>query len=98
MPQLCHSSALALTAALIEPVYQFDPHNLRTTATLTDNTYTLNGEKIYTPLPDCPDTILIYAKDVATETTQGFLVNHDNPGLYDIRPNFSPKNGCATPR
>lgn len=81
LPQLCRDSPPALTAALIEPSYQFNPHKLNTTASFNDGTYTLNGKKIYVPLADWADTILVYAKDMETRSTQAFLVQRDNPGL-----------------
>ena len=82
LPTMCATSPPALTAALLEPHYQFSPYQLNTTARLDQTTYVLDGVKIYCPLAEQADTILIYAKDTASNTSQAFLVARENPGLH----------------
>src|SRR6266545_5595982 len=49
------------TAALIEYAFDFDPNALRTTATLKDEDYVLNGEKAFVPFAKDAEVILVYA-------------------------------------
>ncbi len=80
LPPLCNAQPPALTAALLEPVHQFNPRALETTARVANGGFVLNGEKAFVPLADGADTILVYAagEDASTEA---FLVSCENPGL-----------------
>ena len=80
LPQLCGVQPPALTAALLEPVHQFNPRALETTASIANGGFVLNGEKAFVPLADGADTILVYAASEDTGT-EAFLVPSDNPGL-----------------
>lgn len=79
LPRLGADTPPPFTAALIEPVYQFDPRRLATTAVKDGNSYILNGVKRFTPLAQGAETILVYANEEGT--TQGFLVPGDAEGL-----------------
>ena len=52
-----------VSAALLEPGIFFDPHALKTTATIEGSKVTLNGEKAYVPLGATADWLLVYARD-----------------------------------
>ncbi len=67
------------TAALIEYAFDFDPNALRTTATLKDEDYVLNGEKAFVPFAKDAEVILVYAN--LDGQTQGFIVPKDAAGL-----------------
>ena len=69
------------SAALLEPGVFFDPHNLKTTATIHGAKVTLNGEKAYVPLGASADWLLIYARESESGQTDAYLVEAGTPGL-----------------
>lgn len=79
LPLFCDETPPAVTAALTEPTIQFDPRALKTTARRQGDGYVLNGVKIYVPLADAAETILVYANEGGA--TQAFLVSADAPGV-----------------
>ena len=79
LPHFCDVSLPSLTAALIEPLIQFDPRNLQTTAVRDGDSYVLNGSKSVVPLADTVETFLIYANE--NGQTQAFFVPADAAGL-----------------
>ncbi len=68
-----------VTAALTEPVIQFDPRKLKATAVLEGDEYVLNGVKSFSPLADKAETYLIYANEGGQ--TQAFFVPAGTAGL-----------------
>jgi alkylation response protein AidB-like acyl-CoA dehydrogenase len=68
-----------LTAALTEPVIQFSPYHLKTTAVRDGDSYELNGTKTMVPLAGEAKLILVYAEE--NGQTQAFLVDADTPGV-----------------
>jgi acyl-CoA dehydrogenase len=68
-----------LTAALTEPVIQFNPYRLKTTAVREGAHYILNGAKTMVPLAAEADLILVYASEDGQ--TQAFLIPADTPGM-----------------
>lgn len=79
LPQFCRENRPAMTAALTEPVIQFDPYKLGTKAVLDGDGYVLNGVKTMVPLADSADEILVYAQEDGR--TQAFFVPTDAEGL-----------------
>lgn len=79
LPLFCDESAPAATAALVEPVYQFDPAALDTTATKQDNNYVISGRKTLVPLAHDAEWMLVYASEKGR--TQAFVVPADAPGV-----------------
>lgn len=67
------------TAALLEPSFDFDTHDLKTSASDDTDSYLLNGEKIYVPFANQADRLIVYASYQGG--TQGFIVSKDTPGL-----------------
>src|SRR6185369_10438100 len=61
LPGIVDGQWTPYTAALIEYAFDFDPNALRTTATLKDEDYVLNGEKAFVPFAKDADVILVYA-------------------------------------
>ncbi|MCZ7672566.1 MAG: acyl-CoA dehydrogenase family protein [Chloroflexi bacterium] len=54
LPLFCEESLPQVTAALTEPVIQFDPRKLKTTAVLDGEDYLLNGIKSFVPGQQTP--------------------------------------------
>jgi alkylation response protein AidB-like acyl-CoA dehydrogenase len=79
LPQFCDEAFPKATAALIEPVYQFDPTELATTAEKEGSEYTINGVKTFVPLADEAELFLVYAQE--RNRTQAFIVPTNTPGL-----------------
>jgi acyl-CoA dehydrogenase len=79
LPLFCEEKPPQVTAALTEPVIQFDPRQLKTTAVLDNEDYVLNGSKSFVPLAAGAETFLIYANE--NGTTQAFFVPADAEGV-----------------
>ena len=67
------------TAAITEPVIQFDPAELATVAEKTGESYVINGKKTFVPLAPSAALFLVYARE--NGTTQAFIVPGDTPGI-----------------
>lgn len=70
---------LPYTAALVEPAFDFDPNNLRTTAVAQGDEYILNGKKIYVPYALDYEGMIVYAS--LDGLTQGFIIPKGTPGV-----------------
>jgi acyl-CoA dehydrogenase len=84
LPPLAGDNFVAATAALMEPVFDFDPAAMRTTAEPTFGDYVINGAKCYVPLASESEMILTYAARRAVSGVggvDGFLVPRDLPGV-----------------
>jgi alkylation response protein AidB-like acyl-CoA dehydrogenase len=79
LPRFCGETFPAATAAIIEPVLQFDPAELATRAERAGDSYVLNGKKSFVPLAQGAELFLVYANE--NGLTQAFLVPGDAPGL-----------------
>jgi acyl-CoA dehydrogenase len=79
LPKVIEGDWAPYTAALIEYAFDFDPLALKTTATLNDDAYILNGEKAFVPFAKDAELILVYAN--LDGRTQGFIVPKDAAGL-----------------
>lgn len=79
LPEFCDETPPAFTAALTEPVVQFSPYKLRTTAIREGASYVLNGTKTVVPLAADAKMFLVYANEDGE--TQAFLVSADTDGL-----------------
>lgn len=75
----CDETFPKATAAIIEPLYQFDPAELTTTAEKSGDDYVLNGKKTFVPLAQEATLFLVYARE--NGLTQAFLVTSDTPGV-----------------
>lgn len=80
LPQFCEESFPKATAALIEPVYQFDPATLATTAVKEGDGYVIDGVKTMVPLAREAEWFLVYAGE--NNLTQAFIVAADTPGIH----------------
>ncbi len=79
LPLFCGDEMPKVTAALTEPSFQFDPRELKTTAVLDGEAYTLNGVKMAVPIAPEAELFLIYANE--NGQTQAFLVAGGADGL-----------------
>ena len=79
LQQFCDERFARATAALIEPVYQFDPADLATTAEKSGDGYVINGQKTYVPLAQEAEHFLVYAQE--NGLTQAFIVPATTPGV-----------------
>jgi acyl-CoA dehydrogenase len=73
-----------LTAALLEPDYDFDPTALRTTVKKDAKGYVLNGRKCRVPNGGSAETFLVYAREGTAEgfgSVSAFFVPKNTPGL-----------------
>jgi len=79
LEQFCGDSFPRVTAALVEPVIQFDPAELQTTAVKEGENFVINGKKTYVPLAKQAEVFLVYAQE--NGATQAFIVPADAPGI-----------------
>ncbi len=79
LPKFCDETFPRATAAIVEPVIQFDPANLATTAEKDEDGFVINGKKTMVPLADKAEYFLVYATEKGT--TQAFIVASDTPGI-----------------
>ena len=79
LPLFCDEDFPKATAAIVEPVLQFDPADLSTTAEKVSDGYVINGTKTFVPLADEAELYLVYAQEKGT--TQAYIVKGDAPGV-----------------
>lgn len=79
LPQVIAGEWRPFTAALIEYAFDFDPNELKTTATLQGDAYVLQGEKAFVPFADRAEALLVYAK--LDGQSQAFIVEKEAAGL-----------------
>lgn len=84
LPQFCEETPPKMTAAVIEPLVQFNPFRLTTIATREGDAYVLRGTKAYVPGAEEADVFLVYANEGGI--TQAFFVPADTPGLTVGKP------------
>ncbi len=81
LPAFCDVDRPIMTAALMEPSVTFDPWRPTTTATRSNGTITLNGEKAYVPLAADAERLIVYARDSETGKVDGYIVEKGTEGL-----------------
>ncbi|RME88251.1 MAG: acyl-CoA dehydrogenase [Anaerolineae bacterium] len=79
LPPVIEAEWRPYTAALIEYAFDFDPFELKTTATAQGDSYVLNGEKAYVPFAKDAEAMLVYAN--LEGKTQGFIVPKGTKGV-----------------
>lgn len=80
LSRFCDDSFPKATAAIVEPVYQFDPAELATKAEKSADGFVISGVKTYVPLANEADTFLVYASEGGV--TQAFIVPASSPGVH----------------
>lgn len=79
LPKVIGGKWSPFTAAFIEYSFDFDPNDLKSTASIQGDQYVLNGEKAFVPFARDSEAILVYA--VLDGQTQGFIVPKNVTGL-----------------
>lgn len=79
IPPVIEAEWQPYTACLLEPYFDFDAAELRTTAHLEGDEYILRGEKVFVPFAAEAQGMVVYAN--LDGKTQGFLVSPGTPGL-----------------
>jgi acyl-CoA dehydrogenase len=79
IPPVIEADWRACTAALIEPSFDFDPNELKTTAKAEGEDYILDGVKTYVPYAAEAQSLVVYAS--LDGVTQGFIVPKNADGL-----------------
>ena len=79
IPPVIEAEWQPYTAALIEPFFDFDPTELRLTASKNDGGYILNGQKAYVPFAAEAKGLIVYAS--LEGRTQAFILPAGTPGL-----------------
>ena len=79
LAKFCDEKFPKATAALVEPVIQFDPAELKTTAVKEGDTFVISGKKTYVPLAKEAKLFLVYANE--NGATQAYIVPGDAPGV-----------------
>ncbi len=81
LPMFLEDRLPHVTAALLEPGIFFDPHDLKTTATVHGDKVTLNGTKAYVPLAATADSMLVYARDSESGQLDAYLLEVGTKGV-----------------
>jgi len=79
LPAIVEGDWTPYSAALIEQHFDYDPNELRTTATIDGDYFVISGEKYYVPFAREAKTMLVFAS--LSGKTQGFIVPSDLSGI-----------------
>jgi acyl-CoA dehydrogenase len=79
LPRVVGAEWQPCASGLVEYSYDFDPNDLRTTATIRADQFVIQGEKAFVPFAPEARTLLIYAK--LDSRTQGFIVPRATAGI-----------------
>ena len=79
IPKVIEGDWCPFTAALIEPSFDFDPNDLKTTARKSGETFILDGVKTYVPYAAEAEAMVVYAN--LDGVTKGFIIQKNTAGL-----------------
>ncbi len=79
LPPIVEGEWTPYTAAIVEGNYDYDPNDLKTTATIDGDSLLITGEKIYVPFAKEAKTMVVYAS--LNDQTQGFIIPNGISGL-----------------
>ncbi len=79
LPPIVEGDWTPYTAALIEPFYDNDLNDLKTTAMLDNDGYVISGNKSYVPHAREAKAMIVYAS--LNGMTQGFIVSNGHKGV-----------------
>lgn len=82
LPPFTGAAFRAATAAVMEPAWDFDVSELRTTARRDRGGYVIEGLKCYVPLAAEAQHLLVYARMEETNETGLFVLDRGAPGLH----------------
>jgi alkylation response protein AidB-like acyl-CoA dehydrogenase len=86
LPRFCEGTFVAATTALMEPRATFDPMEPQSTATASNDGYTLNGSKCMVPLGESADHVLVIAQ-LEEKGPAAFIVEGTPEGMTRTREN-----------
>jgi len=79
LPPVIEDEWKPYSAAFVEPHFDFDPNDLRTTAVESGDTYLITGEKVFVPFGEEMENCIVYAQ--LDGSTQGFIIPSNSPGI-----------------
>jgi alkylation response protein AidB-like acyl-CoA dehydrogenase len=79
IPEVIGEEWKPYTSAFLEPDFNFDPNNLKTTIEITGDRILISGEKYAVPFADQAPAMLVYAN--LNGKTQGVIVPADTEGI-----------------
>ncbi len=79
LPAIVEGKWPAYTAALIEPTFDFDPNDLKTSAVREGDAYILSGVKTFVPFAVEAEASIVYAN--VDGVTQGLIVSQNTAGI-----------------
>lgn len=79
LPSIIEADWKPFTAALIEPTFDFDPNEMKTTAKVDGSDFILTGEKTFVPFADKAEAMIVYAR--LEDQTKAFIVPKGAAGL-----------------
>ncbi len=79
LPSIIEADWKPYSAALIEPTFDFDPNQLKTTAKPEGDGYILTGEKTLVPFADKAEAMIVYAQ--LDNATKAFIVPKGTAGV-----------------
>jgi acyl-CoA dehydrogenase len=79
IPPVIEADWKPYSSAIVEPHFDFDPNELRTTATEEQDAYSISGEKVFVPFANESQYLVVYAN--LDGQTQGFIIPTDLPGV-----------------
>lgn len=79
IPEVIEGNWTAYTSAFLEPTFDFDPNDMKTSAAFSGGDYVLSGIKTYVPYAADAKAMIIYAQ--LDGQPQAFLVRNGTPGL-----------------
>jgi acyl-CoA dehydrogenase len=79
LPAIIAADWKPFTAAFIEPTFNFDPNDMKTTASAGEGGYILNGEKTLVPFADQAEAMIVYA--CLDKETRAFILPRGAAGL-----------------
>jgi acyl-CoA dehydrogenase len=79
LPKVIEADWKPYTAALIEPTFDFDPNDLKTTAKAEGSDYILTGEKTLVPYAAQAEAMIVFA--TLKKQTKAFIVPKGTAGL-----------------
>ncbi len=79
LPPVIEGDWTPYTAAIIESYFDYDPNDLKTTATEDGNEVVISGEKTYVPFAKDAKVMIVYAS--LKGKTQGFIIPANTAGV-----------------
>ena len=79
LPPIIEAEWKPHSSALIEPHFDFDPNDLRTSASENGDSYLISGEKVFVPYGEQAEYFIVYAQ--LNGATQGFILPADAEGI-----------------